>query len=81
MDFHPPQGAHTSYLRTLSKIKGLRGFLHLAPRDISSEGAAYYTSNFLTVNTPKKLFSRRSGRDRNSFDGAGEAASSKGRAS
>jgi hypothetical protein len=81
MDFHPPQGAHTSYLRTLSKIKGLRGLLHLAPKDISSEGAAYYTSNFLTVNTSKKLFfeAPRSGPE--VFDGAGEAVSSKGRAS
>jgi hypothetical protein len=31
MDLHPPQGAHTSYLRTLSKIIDLRGFLRPAP--------------------------------------------------
>lgn len=32
MDIHPPQGAHTSYLRTLSKIKGLRELLVSRPR-------------------------------------------------
>lgn len=56
MDFHPPQGAHTSYLRTLSKIMDLRGFVRLAPQDISSKGARYYTTNFLFVNTPEQTF-------------------------
>src|SRR5690242_19875671 len=56
MDFHPPQDAHTSYLRTLSKIKGLRDFSSLAPQDISSEGAAYLTSFFASVNTSMRTF-------------------------
>jgi len=57
MDFtDPPQGAHTSHLRTLSKIKGLRVFLNPAPEDISSEGAAYYTTISRTVNTFSTTF-------------------------
>jgi hypothetical protein len=51
MDLHPPQGAHTSHLRTLSKIKGLRVFVQPTPEDLSSKGAAYYTTNSRTVNT------------------------------
>ena len=51
MDFHPPQGAHTSHLRTLSKIKSLRASIDPAPLDLSSEGAAYYTTISQTVNT------------------------------
>jgi len=57
MDFHPPQGAHTSYLRTLSKIIDLRGFVCLASQDISFKGAAHLTSNFASVNTLKRSFS------------------------
>ena len=66
MDFtDPPQGAHTSHLRTLSKIKGLREFLVPAPEDVSSEGAAYYTTNSRTVNTFVTFFSlRRDGTNR-----------------
>ena len=60
MDFtDPPQGAHTSHLRTLSKIKGLREVLVPAPEDISSEGAAYYTTISRTVNTFSSSFSSR----------------------
>jgi len=60
MDFtDPPQGAHTSHLRTLSKIKGLRVFVEPAPEDISSEGAAYYTTISRTVNTFSSSFSSR----------------------
>jgi hypothetical protein len=59
MDFHPPQGAHTSHLRTLSKIKSLRDFLDPAPEDLSSEGAAYHTTNSRTVNTSDVKISRR----------------------
>jgi hypothetical protein len=58
MDIHPPQGAHTSYLRTLSKIRGLREVLLLASPDISSEGADYHTSNFVFVNTFEAIFFR-----------------------
>ena len=56
MDFHPPQGAHTSYLRTLSKIVGLLGLGGLASQDISFKGAAHLTSNFVSVNTLKRSF-------------------------
>jgi hypothetical protein len=61
MDFHPPQGAHTSYLRTLSKIKGLRESVHPAPENISFKGAAHHTSKFASVNTRNRLFRRRAG--------------------
>src|SRR5690348_9611737 len=56
MDFHPPQGAHTSYLRTLSKIVDLLGLGGLASQDISFKGAAHLTSNFVSVNTLKRSF-------------------------
>src|SRR5215475_13547668 len=56
MDFHPPQGAHSSHLRTLSKIKSLRVSVDPAPEDLSSEGAAYYTTNSQTVNTFVTIF-------------------------
>lgn len=56
MDFHPPQGAHTSYLRTLSRINDLRGLAGLAPKNVSFKGAAHLTSNFVSVNTLKQSF-------------------------
>lgn len=56
MDFHPPQGAHTSYLRTLSMIVDLRGLSRSASQDISFKGAAHLTSNFVSVNTLKQFF-------------------------
>jgi len=47
----PPQGAHTSHLRTLSKIILARAFRLRVSSNISSERADYYTTNFLSVNT------------------------------
>jgi len=61
MDLHPPQGAHTSHLRTLSKIMSLRVFVQPAPEDLSSKGAAYHTSNSATVNTLARTFVTRRG--------------------
>src|SRR6185312_5319867 len=58
MDFHPPQGAHTSHLRTLSKIVYSLPDSHQAPRDFSSEGAAHYTSRSKAVNSSRKKFFR-----------------------
>ena len=61
LDFHPPQGVHTSYLRTLSKILPAAKPEGTAPLDISSEGAGYYTSKFVFVNSRSASFLRRSG--------------------
>jgi len=56
MDFHPPQGAHTSYLRTLSKIIGLRIFFDPRLRTFRPRWAVHLTSFFVSVNTPKRSF-------------------------
>ena len=55
----PPQGAHTSHLRTLSKIECCGAFPPPRSSNISSERAAYYTTNFVSVNTfLKNLFEK-----------------------
>ena len=53
VDFRPLRGAHTKHLRTLSRINGLQDLPHPAPQDLSSKGAAHYTTIFTTVNTQR----------------------------
>jgi hypothetical protein len=57
MDFSPPQGAHTRYLRTLSKIVCSAPRCRVRCPDVSSERAAYLTSLFHSVNTSPLIFS------------------------
>jgi hypothetical protein len=54
MDLHPSQGAHTSHLRTLSKIGFRLGFTSKATKGVSPEGAAYYTSRSDFVNDRRR---------------------------
>ena len=49
-----PAGARTNFLRTLSKINGLKKPLHPDPEDVSSKGAAHYTALSKNVNTPNR---------------------------
>ena len=44
-------GARTNFLRTLSKINGLRKLLKADPEGLSPKGAAHYTARFGKVNT------------------------------
>ena len=57
LDFHPPQGAHTRYLRTLSKNLSSAGAS--PPPQLATfrrQRAAHHTTIFLTVNTPRCPF-------------------------
>ena len=44
-------GARTNFLRTLSKINGLKISLHPVPQGLSPKGAAHYTARIGKVNT------------------------------
>lgn len=85
MDFHPPQGAHTSYLRTLSKISKACGtFFVPRPRTFRPREPHILHRNSYPSTPREELFSSRptggfSGRLLRRLTRAG--CSSKGRAS